>query len=197
MRRACIVTLGVVLCAAGCSHTAKGPDAAAIREAITAVNDEFLGCFEEGGSADCVASYFSEEGQQLLSNTPAHAGPEAIRRFWNQAFAWGQWEVSFNSMLIEPNEPMALERGRYTFRFTAGSGAPPGRPSTQDRGTYLVQWRHDPDGKWRIAVQAFVSEMPARLVSVPGQAPAEKPQAPDPDEPGTDPPAAGPGRGGQ
>jgi len=185
MRRALMTALCLVLLAGGCSRSQQAQDAAALREAITAVNDEFLGCFTEGGDADCIASYFSEEGQMLLSNTPAQAGPEAIRRFWRQALGWGQWEVGFNSLLIEPSEPLAIERGRYTIRFAAGPGAPPGRPSTEDRGTYLVHWRHDGDGKWRIAVQAFVSEVAARIVAAPAQdrAPVRPPdQAPDPDK---------------
>jgi len=182
MRRALAVIVSVVLMAAGCGGSKKAQDAAALREAITAVNDEFLGCFTEGGDADCIASYFTEEGQMLLSNTPAAVGPEAIRRFWRQALGWGQWEVGFNSLLIEPSEPLAVERGRYTIKFTAGPGAPPGRPSTEDRGTYLVQWRHDGDGKWRIAVQAFVSEVPARIVAAPAQERAPgQPKAPIPD----------------
>jgi ketosteroid isomerase-like protein len=182
MRRALIVTVCLGVLASGCSNSPKAADAAAVRDAITAVNDEFLGCFADGGDADCIASYFSEEGQQLLSNTPALAGPEAIRRFWRQALGWGQWDVSLNSMLIEPSEPLAIERGKYTFKFTAGPGAPPNRPSLEDRGTYLVHWRHDGDGKWRIAVQAFVSENPARIVAMPAQdrGPAQ-PQAPVPD----------------
>jgi len=190
MRRALMTALCLVLLAGGCSRSQQAQDAAALREAITAVNDEFLGCFTEGGDADCIASYFTEEGQMLLSNTPAAAGPEAIRRFWRQALGWGQWEVGFNSLLIEPSEPLAVERGRYTIRFTAGPGAPPGRPSTEDRGTYLVHWRHDGDGKWRIAVQAFVSEVAARIVAAPAQdrAPVRPPdQAPDPDKQAPDP----------
>ena len=182
MRRALTAALSMALLASACSNSPKAADAAAVREAITAVDDEFLGCFADGGDGDCIASYFSEEGQQLLSNTPAAAGPEAIRRFWRQALGWGQWEVGLNSLMIEPSEPLAIERGRYTIRFTAGPGAPPGRPSTEDRGTYLVHWRHDPDGKWRIAAQAFVSEVAARIVATPAQdrAPGQ-PQAPDPD----------------
>lgn len=177
MRKFALFALVILFAAAAgsCTNTSKEQSAAAVREAITAVNDEYLGCFAEGGDADCLASYFSEEGQMFLSNTPAQAGPEAIRRFWRQALSWGQWEVSLNSLLIEPSEPLALERGRYTIKFTAGAGAPPGRPSTEDRGTYLVHWRHDPDGKWRIAAQAFVSEMPARIVASPAPAPPPAP----------------------
>jgi len=187
MRRALIVTLSLVLMAGGCESAKKAEDAAALRQAITAVNDEFLGCFADGGQAECVAAFFSEDGQQLLSNTTPLAGPEAIRRYWQQAFGWGQWEVTFNSMLIEPSEPLAVERGRYTIRFTAGPGAPPNRQTGEERGSYLVHWRHDSDGKWRIAVQAFVSEMPARIVAGPAPAPPQVPETPqlplpDPDK---------------
>ena len=46
----------------------------------------------------------------------------------------------------------------------------------------MVHWRHDADGKWRIAVQAFVSEMPARIVAAPMQERTPgQPQAPVPD----------------
>jgi ketosteroid isomerase-like protein len=180
MRRALIVTACLAMLAAGCTNVSKVQDAPSVREAITAVNDEFLGCFTEGGDPDCIASFFTEEGQMLLSNTAAQAGPDTIRRFWRQALGWGQWEVSLNSLLIEPSEPLAVERGRYVIKFTAGPGAPPGRPSTEDRGTYLVHWRHDGDGKWRIAVQAYISEVPARIVAAPAQAPAP-PQVPVPD----------------
>lgn len=180
MQRALIVTACVVVLAAGCGRAQQAEDAAALREGLTALNDEFLGCFTEGGDPDCIASFFSEEGQMLLSNTPAMAGPDEIRRFWRQALGWGQWEVGFNSLLIEPSDPLAIERGRYSIRFTAGPGAPPGRPSTEDRGTYLVHWRHDGDGKWRIAVQAYISENPARIIANPALAPTPA-QAPLPD----------------
>jgi len=188
MRRALIVTACFVVLVAGCSNSAKEQGAAELREGLTALNDEFLGCFTEGGDPDCIASFFSEEGQMLLSNTPAMAGPEEIRRFWRQALGWGQWEVGFNSLLIEPSDPLAIERGRYSIRFTAGPGAPPGRPSTEDRGTYLVHWRHDGDGKWRIAVQAFISENPARIMANPAQVPPPATQPPgEPQGPPGDP----------
>ncbi|MCX6550650.1 MAG: nuclear transport factor 2 family protein [Acidobacteria bacterium] len=167
MRRRLVVALLIFL-AAESSSCAKAPqqDTAAIREAITGINDEFVGCFETA-EAECVASFFSEEGILALSNAQSLAGTEAIRRYWQQALSWGRWEVTLTSQLIEPSEPLAIERGRYIFRFTAGPAAPPNRPSREDRGTYLVHWRHDSDGKWRIAAQAFVSEVPASVIAAP------------------------------
>ena len=166
----CVVAAGLlapVVVAVSCAR-APQQDTPAIRETIAAINDESMACYGSA-EADCVASYFSEEGLLALSNTPSLAGPEAIRRYWQQAFGWGQWELTLTSQLIEPSEPLAVERGRYTMKFTAGPGAPPSKATSEDRGTYLIHWRHDPDGKWRKAAQAFVSEVPARVVAAPVQ----------------------------
>lgn len=179
MRTRFVIMFGLVLLAAGCTRTPQQPDAAAIREAIGALNEEFLGCFADGGQAECIASFFSEEGIQLPSNVPALPGPEAIRRYWQQALGWGQWDVTFNTQLIEPSVPLAIERGRYIIRFTAAPGAPPNRPTTEDRGTYLIHWRNDSDGKWRIAAQAFISEVPARVVAAPAPAAPKPPGDPE------------------
>jgi ketosteroid isomerase-like protein len=161
----CIATcLAAVM--AGCATPPPGQSAADIRTDIDAVNQELAGCFA-GGEAECVAAAFSEDGWQLLSNASPLTGPEAVRRYWQQAFGWGQWELVLTSQLVEPSDPLAVERGRYTIRFTAGPGAPPNRPSTEDRGTYIVHWRHDSSGKWRIAAQALITEQPARVIAVP------------------------------
>ncbi len=137
-----------------------------------------------------MAGMFSEEGWQLMPNAQAQAGTEAVRRFWQQAFGWGQWEVSMETSLLEQSGPLAVERGKYTIRFVADAAAPPGRPSSQDRGNYLTQWRLDSDGRWRIAAQALVSEVPARVIpaaSVPGQ-PGAGPGLPQGLEPAAQPP---------
>ena len=57
---------------------------------------------------------------------------------------------------------MAIERGKYQLKFTAGPGAPPGLGSFQDRGYYLVHWRRESDGEWRAVGDAPVSEVPMR-----------------------------------
>jgi ketosteroid isomerase-like protein len=166
MRGSLLVATCLIVLMAGCTTPQPAQSGADIRADIDAINQEFAGCFASA-EAECVAASFSEDGWQLLSNATPLAGPEAVRRYWQQALAWGQWEVTLTSQLVEPSDPLAVERGRYTMRFTAGPGAPPNRPSTEDRGTYIIHWRREAAGKWRMAVQAFITEQPARVIAVP------------------------------
>jgi ketosteroid isomerase-like protein len=93
-------------------------------------------------------------------NNPALIGKKAIRDFWSQALQWGKWEFSFETQKVDARTDMAVERGKYILRFTAGEKAPPGMNSFEDRGNYLVHWRRENDGEWRAVADAPVSELP-------------------------------------
>lgn len=164
MRR--VLLLACCLAVAACTNVKQVPDDQKVRETIDALNQELLECWN-GAEYECVAGLFSEEGWQMMPNAQAQAGTEAVRRFWQQAFGWGQWEITMETSLLEQSGPVAVERGKYTIRFVADAAAPPGRPSSQDRGNYLTHWRLDSDSRWRIAAQALVSEVPARVIPAP------------------------------
>ena len=87
-------------------------------------------------------------------------------QFWRQAFQWGKWHFTLNTLDVDVSGPLAVERGKYVLRFKAGPGAPTGMASFEDRGNYLVHWRREADGQWRAVGDAPVSELP--LPSFPG-----------------------------
>ena len=118
------------------------------------------------GEIDSVASLFAEDAWQMPPNSPALVGREAIRQFWRQAVKWGKWEFSLQTQDVSVSGPVAIERGKYLLKFVAGPAAPLGMASFQDRGNYLVHWRRESDGEWRVAGDAPVSEVP---LSVPPQ----------------------------
>jgi uncharacterized protein (TIGR02246 family) len=135
-------------------------DAGDVRRIVDGHNATLARKYAEG-DYDAIASRFTEDAWQMPPNAPPLVGREAIRAFWSQAVRWGRWEFTLTAEHVETSGPLAIERGRYTLRFTAGAGAPSGMRSNEDSGHYLVHWRREADGEWRIAHDAPESERAA------------------------------------
>jgi uncharacterized protein (TIGR02246 family) len=130
-----------------------------VREAIERHNKDATHWYADG-DIDSVASIFARDAWQMPPNNRPLVGREAIRAFWRQAVQWGKWEFTLETQHVDVSGRMAVERGKYVLKFTAGPGAPPGMGSVEDRGNYLVHWRHEADGQWRVVADAPVSELP-------------------------------------
>ena len=130
-----------------------------VRRSIENQNTKAIRAYASG-DADALASIVAEDAWQMPPNLPAVVGRSAIREFWRGAFGWGQWNFTFETQSVSVSGPMAVERGKYVLRFTAGPGAPPGMSSFEDRGNYLVHWHQEGDNQWRVVADAPVSELP-------------------------------------
>jgi ketosteroid isomerase-like protein len=130
-----------------------------IRRAIERQNEQAARAYATG-DVESLATVFADDAWQMPPNLPALVGAPAIVEFWRHAFGWGTWAFSFQTQSVHSSGAIAVERGKYAVRFTAGMNAPLGMGSFDDRGNYLVHWRHDSDGQWRIVADAPVSELP-------------------------------------
>ena len=119
------------------------------------------------GDIDALISIFAVDAWQMPPNNPPLVGREADSRVLANAVRWGKWSFTLTVEAVAVSDPIAVERGKYVLSFAAGSGAPPGMRSFEDRGNYLVHWRHESDGEWRIVGDAPVSELPLSHFGVP------------------------------
>lgn len=130
-----------------------------VRRGIESQNAKAIRAYATG-NADALAAIVAEDAWQMPPNLPPMVGRTAILDFWRGAFGWGQWNFTFETQSVSVSGPLAVERGKYVLVFTAGPDAPPGMRSFNDRGNYLVHWRHESDKQWRIVADAPVSELP-------------------------------------
>ena len=121
------------------------------------------------GDVESLAGICAENAWQMPPNHAPLVGREAIRQYWRQAVQWGKWDFTLDAQDVDVSGPLAVERGKYVLRFTAGRGAPPGMASFEDRGNYLVHWRFEADGQWRMVGDAPVSELPLQPSPGPGK----------------------------
>ena len=130
-----------------------------VRQAIERQNATAIRSYTTG-DLESLVSIFAADAWQMPPNRPALVGRPAIREFWAAAFSWGKWDFTLDTEAAAVSGPLAVERGKYVLRFTAGPDAPPGMTSFEDRGNYLVHWRREGDEQWLIVADAPVSELP-------------------------------------
>ena len=124
-------------------------------EAIDALRGSFAAAMS-AGDVDGMMFDYAEDAVQMPPNEPALRGTGAIRAR-HQAFL-DQYEI----VLENPAEEIfvtgdwGLLRGSYVISLTPKADGEP----IQDAGKYLVTWRRQPDGTWRVAHEIWNSDNP-------------------------------------
>jgi ketosteroid isomerase-like protein len=115
MQRAVFV-LCLLIWGCGCGRVRENAE---VRDAIIRNNANAVR-WDAEGNADALANMCAVDAWQMPPNHAPLVGREAIREFWRQALRWGKWEFAFDTQHVDVNGPLAVERGKYVLRFTAG-----------------------------------------------------------------------------
>ena len=149
---------------AGC--TSPGPPLPSTTEARSAI-EEANAAFSEAFNSkdlDTLVGFYTADAVVLAPNQQAREGQDGVRESFSSAVEVMS-RLSLTTVAVEVLSPStAVERGVYSAQLT-----PPGREeSTQDRGKYVVYWKKDADGSWKIHWEIFNTDLPT--------APPEKPE---------------------
>jgi uncharacterized protein (TIGR02246 family) len=126
-----------------------------IREAIASAVRNFSEAFDRG-DAGAVAAWYSKDATLMPPDSPMLKGTDAIRDFWQGAMNMGVKGAQLETLEVEEREDIAYELGR--FELTLGS---PGGEAVKMRGKYVVVWKKDDGGGWKMHVDIWNGDSPA------------------------------------
>ena len=103
-------------------------------------------------------SFYAEDAVVMLANEPDIKGLPAIREGIPAMMQDPAFALSFepDTVVVARSGDLAYETGTYSMTMTG----PEKKPATE-KGHYVVVWRKQPDGAWRVAVDAPLSDPPA------------------------------------
>jgi ketosteroid isomerase-like protein len=121
-----------------------------------AIRDQTVAFAKAINSADWpgAAALYTDSANFMPPNQPPVTGPSAIQG-WMKAFPPIK-EFVTNIAELDGRGDLAFARGTYSLTFT-----PPGAPGpVKDNGKYVVVFRRQQDGSWKMSADIFNSDLP-------------------------------------
>ena len=104
---------------------------------------------------DSIGTLYTSDAMVLAPNAPALEG-DSIKAFWRTGEAMGIKSLRLETTDVEVSGDLAVETGTYELGMQPAGGA-----AATDRGKYLVVWKRQDDGTWKIHRDIFNTSMPA------------------------------------
>lgn len=108
------------------------------------------------GGGKAFASWFADDAVALSNGRPAKLGRGAIAADANWSPAAYQLTWTPTAAQMGPSNDMGYTWGHYEGRSRDAHGKP-----VVAAGRYITVWKKQPDGKWRVTLDASADEPPA------------------------------------
>ena len=102
-------------------------------------------------------AFFDEQGSMLVPNTPILTGRDAIAKFMARGFALEDYRITWhpNKAGVASSGELGYTSGTYTMSFKDASGK-----TISDNGKYLMVWKRQTNGEWKILFDTSNSDLP-------------------------------------
>jgi uncharacterized protein (TIGR02246 family) len=127
-----------------------------VRKEIERANQEF-GEGVRKADAAAVGSLYTEDALLMPPNFEMIRGREGTRKFWDGAIKMGVKDAILKTVELNEKGDTVEEVGNYTLKIH-----PEGQNPFEDKGKYVVLWKQDTDGKWRLHRDIWNSSLPAK-----------------------------------
>jgi uncharacterized protein (TIGR02246 family) len=128
----------------------------AVRSSIEETNAQFAAAVGRGDTAG-VAALYTEDAVILPANAERVNGRSGAKALFDGLIqTMGVPVLKLSTTDVTELGDTAYEVGVYTMKFQ-----PPGAAPVDDRGKYVVIWKRQGDGAWKLAVDIWNSDLPA------------------------------------
>jgi ketosteroid isomerase-like protein len=136
---------------------APAPDAAAVRHAID-VSDSIFTAAALRGDSTAATSLYADDAILMWANAPAARGHDAIAKSFGAAVS----TMKVSAFKLQTQDvtlagDYAIETGAYQMTSQTKNAKP-----VQDIGKYIVVWKKQPDGSYRIFRDIANSDLAAK-----------------------------------
>ena len=131
-------------------------DLAQVRLAIDAANVRF-GEAVRSADAAALASLYTEDARILPPNSEMIQGREGIEAYWGGGFQMGIKDIVLTAVDVIGMGDMVCEIGKAVVAIQ-----PEGMDAIEDIAKYLVVWKKDVDGTWKLHVDIWNTSLPAK-----------------------------------
>ena len=100
---------------------------------------------------DGVVELYEQEGAFLVPGMPPLEGHAAIRAAWENLFSLPEFKLQLGtpSVTVAAGDDFAMDRGSYELSHRGENGL------SVENGKYLVVWRKNDEGQWKILADMF------------------------------------------
>ena len=134
----------------------EGTDIAQVRKAIEAGNLKFGEAVRQGNGA-AIAALYTDDATLMQPNSEMIKGKPGIEAFWKGGLGMGIKDAVLTTVEVLGMGDLAWEIGKYNLKIQ-----PAGQAGLEDNGKYVVIWKKQADGSWKLHVDIWNTSMPAQ-----------------------------------
>ena len=123
-------------------------------EAIAAGHAGFWSAFAVE-DIQSMSEYLTEDHIMMPPNQAQLVGREAAQELWREGFSGAKVEAKSRSRDVIVAGDMAVDRFNWAMVITPRDGS----PSTEDTGECMWIWRKEGDGRWRLTMSIWNSDL--------------------------------------
>jgi uncharacterized protein (TIGR02246 family) len=153
MKTTTAVMAGLLTLAAADTRAAESAEEL---KALTAVNQEFAAAIR-AQDASKVGELYTEDALLMPPNESPLRGRAAVVAYFAGLLKGGKVDLALKSGSARLDGSLGYDAGQYRFELAPAGGTP-----VHDEGKYLVVLRKGPDGRWRMAVDTWNSDLVTR-----------------------------------